>query len=789
MPTTDHSDHQPATGAQTGAAERDAGPRPAGAAPDLRDTLEHIAGQIGDADRRHCDALGGMQERLAQLGRQLDQVRADLPAQHAGALQRIEDGVGTLAARIADFGRLRLGEAPAQVVTDEPWDAASAEALTRVYEEAETERTANPPPRRPRAEAAAAPSARRADDDRAWLETRLADLAATMQRTLAEGTPSASLAALNHRLDQFEVRLDAALEAAAHSLDAQGLGLIQAHVDQLAAYFEYTRSQLGRLDAIDQQLREMGHVLEAQHRQQPGEAHGQADIEALIASAAERAAGRVAAAAPAAAEASHQDRIEALEGVLEAYIAERHRGEEVTTSILSTIEDALVRIADRVDAMELAKSTPDDGDVESRRLAEAYAAGARVLGHTPFEPVPDAADYAPAGQPGKDTGDPAEPRAGVLSLEATPEPDLQTRQELRASALRGKLKAQALPEPVSETEEPGEAKAGLARRARATSPAAAAGSRTSLLLAVAMALLFGAGYLAVDTFLEQAPEGTPQKASATQTAAKPKSQPVAADPPAGDTGGTGEPQLAPPPPPQPAQRRPATERLTTGPDAVSAAAQGITPAALVMERSDRTASGPAEPLPAAIGTAALRNAALGGEPAAQYEIAIRFADGNGVPQDQALAFAWYQRAAMHGHAPAQFRLAAYLERGMGVAADAERAKVWYRRAAEQGHVKAMHNLGVLTIGSDHSRADYAMAARWFREAAERGLPDSQYNLGVLCEQGRGVARNPAEAYMWFALSAGRGDAGALRRLEQVKARLEPAELAAAEAMLARWQPR
>ena len=86
-------------------------------------------------------------------------------------------------------------------------------------------------------------------------------------------------------------------------------------------------------------------------------------------------------------------------------------------------------------------------------------------------------------------------------------------------------------------------------------------------------------------------------------------------------------------------------------------------------------------------------------------------------------------------------------------------------------------------------ADYAAAARWFEQAAERGLSDSQFNLAVLYENGRGVPKDLPEAYKWFALAARGGDQVAARRLEQVKAQLEPAELEAAERKLAAWRPR
>ena len=170
-------------------------------------------------------------------------------------------------------------------------------------------------------------------------------------------------------------------------------------------------------------------------------------------------------------------------------------------------------------------------------------------------------------------------------------------------------------------------------------------------------------------------------------------------------------------------------------------------------------------------------AAVKGDATAQFEIATRFAEGNGVPQDQKQAFAWYERAAMRGLASAQFRLGAYYERGIGVTADAERAKVWYRRAADQGHVRAMHNLGVLR------RRTRPGAGRLCRRLAlvqgGRQARAISTASSISPRSTRTAAASPrtwSKSYMWFALAARSGDAGALRRLEEIKAQLDPLEI-------------
>jgi localization factor PodJL len=840
-------------------------------AADVRDALQQIAGQIGDADKRHCNALVRLQECLGQLGDKVDSVRADLPKHDAKALERIEDGIGALAERVARFGEARKwqkvapGGAGSRAMprgsdlhataadADAPWDAEAAEALTRVCESAEAElrrpREALRPARREHTkETSPQPTQEQwpsAGPDRAWLEARLAGIAGLLQQSLDSIDPDKSLTAINGRLDRFEARFEAALATVAQRADVAGLVLLEAQLRELATEFEHTRGQLARLDTMDEALRDLARGLESQRQRSAEEAtRDSRAIETMIDAAAERAAARLAEAMPATAPTDSmeaQGRVEALEGLLQDYIEERRRGEEITAGILHTIEDALVRIVDRVDAIDLAKPQPapaqdqeragrDGLEIESAHLAEAYAAGARALGHRSTEFALDAADYTQFVPRDKKRDVPRLDPTTTGADEAEGDAQIHRRQELQPSGVRSKLMAQAMRAEPRLAAGPGrEPNAGADNATPARSSSGAGGTRFSSLLAMAMLLLFGTGYLVVDVFLTSAPPSVSQQPPA-RSAAERRLPADAVESNVLPGSGSGTPQPAadtkrsdfvPPAddgqgatdPPAPSKRRPHVPETVTDDlsqneggenrDAAKpvslghqlAAAVAATPIAVPAEAGigpqDRSLAGRDNPrlLPSGIGPAALRNAAASGDPAAEFEVATRFAEGKGVPQDLKLAFAWYQRAAAQGHAAAQFRLAAFHERGVGVPADRERAAVWYRRAAEQGHVKAMHNLAVLMAGKGATAADYAAAARWFRVAAERGLADSQYNLGVLCEEGRGVGRSLAEAYKWFALAARSGDRGAAQRLEQIKARLNPVELAGVEQTVAAWRAR
>src|SRR5207244_9382400 len=105
--------------------------------------------------------------------------------------------------------------------------------------------------------------------------------------------------------------------------------------------------------------------------------------------------------------------------------------------------------------------------------------------------------------------------------------------------------------------------------------------------------------------------------------------------------------------------------------------------------------GGADKLPPGIGGPALRSAAVAGNPAAEYEIGVRYAEGRGVPANLELAVHWLDRAAKQGLAPALYRLGSLYEKGQGVKKDLDRARQLYLVGANKGNAKAIHNLAVL----------------------------------------------------------------------------------------------
>ncbi|GAB1717882.1 MAG: Sel1-like protein [Nitrobacter sp.] len=245
---------------------------------------------------------------------------------------------------------------------------------------------------------------------------------------------------------------------------------------------------------------------------------------------------------------------------------------------------------------------------------------------------------------------------------------------------------------------------------------------------------------------------------------------------------------SPAPAESPSELAPSSPPETTSADVTGSLP--IAPAAVPEEHPPQPIAIPrSESLPDGIGGPKLRTAALHGDPAAAFEVGLRYAEGKGVAVNYVEAAKWYDRAAQAGVVPAMFRLGTLHEKGLGVAKDLDAARRYYMQAAERDNAKAMHNLAVLDADGGGKGADYTSAAQWFRKAAERGVTDSQFNIGILYARGIGIEQNLAEAYKWFSLAAAQGDVDSGRKRDEIAKRLDPQTLAAAKLEVQTFVPK
>jgi len=211
----------------------------------------------------------------------------------------------------------------------EPWDARSAEALTRLYESEEGD-LSRPAPRDAvrHVRAQAAGTAWEAEPtgepvmqavDRTWLEAHLGHLARRLQDSLTQSDPRQSLDALSGRLDAFEERFSAALGRVAQRSDLDGLKSVEASVMELATQLDRARDRLDLIGDVDEEVRGLARKLDATGTQRAG----------------------------------------ALEKLLRDCMVEWRESEQRTASALQSLEEAVSRLGDTVDAMEASKPAPD----------------------------------------------------------------------------------------------------------------------------------------------------------------------------------------------------------------------------------------------------------------------------------------------------------------------------------------------------------------------------------------------------------------------------------------------
>ena len=154
-----------------------------------------------------------------------------------------------------------------------------------------------------------------------------------------------------------------------------------------------------------------------------------------------------------------------------------------------------------------------------------------------------------------------------------------------------------------------------------------------------------------------------------------------------------------------------------------------------------------------------RQAAEGGHPGAQYNLALLHDRGEIVRFDLAEAARLYRKAAVQGNPAALYSLGVMHERcELSPAESPEASHDWmhiYRTAVEPGCIGSYCGQGG-AHDSCRDSADYVEAARMYRMAADRGHAAAQFNLAVMYVVGAGVPRVPAEAARRYRLAAKQG---------------------------------
>lgn len=182
---------------------------------------------------------------------------------------------------------------------------------------------------------------------------------------------------------------------------------------------------------------------------------------------------------------------------------------------------------------------------------------------------------------------------------------------------------------------------------------------------------------------------------------------------------------------------------------------------------------------------ALRQAAVGGDPGAQWWLPFRYEIGTGVEQDYCQAARWFRKAAEQEYPAAQWSLGILYHNGQGVAQNYYEAARWCRRAAEHGVVDAQFNLANMYFHGQGMMRDYAEAMRWHHRAAEQGNMYAQYLLGIAFKIGEGVPQDLVFAHKWLNL-AGRRPKKARRIKPDAESKMSQEQVTEAHRLAREW---
>ncbi|MFT3729956.1 MAG: sel1 repeat family protein [Hyphomicrobium sp.] len=760
---------------------------------ELKSMLDVMASQLQDADRRHMAALNEMQDKIAGMGREADTLRARIPDQFAPAFERIEAGIGELAHRLADAAPAANVSRPRKVAAGQrsgaadpfdPWDQESADAFAGHFAPGGAVFPAESAGGETSSGGALAPHI-----DETWIENRFAEIVRGLEYSLANLKPDKGLSEITDRFDHFERQFSKLFEGVATHDDCAAVQQVEKHMDEMIRHLEKTNVQLDRLETIETKLGDVSKTLAELQTQAPALASGGIDVQAIVRAAAEETAQRFAKHPV-----DHKDTAaDELRPLIEQLMSESRHSSEQTAAILDTMQQAMVRLIDRVDAIEAVPmpTAPASGnDAVSDEASRPGAGSEKAAECRTSSSYPGA--NSPVVHSGSDELD--------IPLDEMVARTEKLRQEFAADARRAKMRlgsdesdilepvlpAQSMPSADPTIAHPGSRPIRpSARAAKNMSGPSAPSPRLMLVAGLVFVLLAGLWY----TFGFEKPEPSASSQAVSGTTVE-KSAPVGA--------GTSASPSAAPSDTTPATNGPRGDLAPNGSDDVSTAASddGSQPRTALpmlgvavdldrpvteeemqqarrhqamanisgelgsaMSRPGESASVPSSMVPT--------EAETEGNSARIQTSAQNQNSGPALPQDatrsgpvdmpSAMVGPLSLRlAASNGDPSAQFEVGARFAEGEGVKQNFIEAAKWYQRSADQGFAQAQYRLGTLYERGLGLKPDRGQAASWYQRAAEQGNIKAMHNLAVLSANQNDRSPDYATAAKWFEQAARRG---------------------------------
>lgn len=823
--------------------------------PELKAILDVISGQIADAERRQTELVRNIEQRISHLdqdNRVLKQ-RTAVPLNAVPlneAYERIEQSLPRVSAPVAPAAepapqpqRHRTGAASLDALTaslpgdvSQPWDNTSASALANLYEgDGDVTRGPDLLEAELRFEASnainsgSAPATVKTQIDSSWFERRFAEITRHIETVVGQIKPDHTVLELSQRFDELEQRFGARFEDLATRADVDDLRLIGGHMAELVGYLESAQTQLNRLDGIEAQVLQVADHLKNGMAASDGASHGikQTDIDAFAAAAAERIAARL----PEGAQDSGNSGMSELRASVDQLISDARQSEENTTALLDTLQQAMIRLLDRVDSLEsgiekrsydvspkiqdrstAVPATTEAADSRSQAIEQAVAA---VAANQQSKSSVSYGSDNDAATPGT-----RKPRAKAASSEHDDASQQNNRQDLIAEARRARVKlAQESrsyrPAATSAPASPAPGSMASLRESVLSVPKGMAVEQPQkrsgklVVMALAATVLLGVSGLWLSSggpAVEQSVQPAALSAPAANDAPSAAVVPAAAD--ASVTAIDGAESAG-----EAASMETGAADAATAQDSEAGAVAGE---ADVPANSDQAV--PSSDEPADTGASdvqgnaqepsSLSQPAITPSTVSMTGIAIEMPEdtssGDGITKaqrTQAIAkmsnslgvaasrtkptMAMPRFAALQPDdgevpqaqtAPDNTTASIANSPANGVSAmslpPAAIGPTSLRVAAAKGDPSAEFEVGARFAEGRGVSQSFQDAARWYQKSASRGFAQAQYRLGTLYERGLGVSPDPARAKVWYEQAAQQGNIKAMHNLAVLSANRE-----------------
>lgn len=725
---------------------------------------------------------------------------------------RHEDSTSKVASGVDTFDVIE--SLPGDVA--DPWDSDSATALASVYDSEPATFAqgsyAQPSTESSRIYAPAGAASLDTGIDHSWLEKRFAEISERIDASIAEIRPDQSFFALGQRLDQIERGFTQAFENVATRNDVESIRLIEAHMIEIVEHLETSQSHLARIESIEAQIAGIGERLDEIHAlanaagaspDQEYAGPASINVAAVAKAVADETAARLSALAQTGTEVPGLHDVRAL---LEESMSNARQSEENTSALLDMLQQAMIRLLDRMDAIEFNQhhsiNTPLNPSSPPGFHRAELPAGAMMHddpafdephARAPHDPDPTGLDEAVAAVAASRTAASSyrqyissDEDLDVPATRPEPRPSEKLRQDFIADARRAKMRlaAETGDDTIVLTTAPRDlaATASAPRAGKPAKPAApavaeriaSAVSPRVVALSVALAVASGA-YL----FLPFGKGKTPNAGMMSQTSAPitgastvPKKA-QGSGTPAATAGAASE---APPPnadftsPDKPAQfnlhqmeglsesgtgtlgaMRPfngvAVAHQVTSPDELERARRDHAMASLSTRLGQAAAENPAAVSPAALDlNAVAQNGTADASPQAGKRSALDLPPAMVGPLSLRLA-------AANGDPSAEFEVGARIAEGKGPDQNFKEAAKWYQRSASKGFAQAQYRLGTLYERGLGVKTDEARAKEWYARAAGQGNIKAMHNLAVLSANGKTGSPDYGLAANWFTQAA------------------------------------